>query len=940
MRLRRTWLVAVVSVFALVASAWGAYAVQTYHDRVVSDDPANFTPHVLDGHVKSIVQVGEKMIVGGEFSEVREADSDTVLTRRNVFAFDAATGEVDTAFAPNVEDEVEVVLPAADGESVYIGGAFGKVNGAWHRRLAKLDLQDGEPVSGFSPWVNARVKDLRLSGGRLYVAGLFGQVEGETRRALVAVDPDTGQRDPFLDLDFAGTHSGGRTKVLKMDISPDGSRLVAVGNFTSVGGLARRQIVVLDLTGAQAQVADWYTPRYEAACSSSFDTYMRDVDFAPNGRYFVVTTTGAYRSPPRLCDTHARWETGASGTDVQPTWVNYTGGDTSYAVAVTGTAVYVGGHFRWGNNPFAADRPGPGAVPRDGIAALDPVNGRPLSWNPGRTRGVGVFDMLATPQGLWVGSDTDRIGNWEYHGRLALMPLAGGTEIPEPFAGALPGDVHLAAPEQPSNDELRKRPYDGETVGEDSPVPGNIAWSDARGTVMLNGTVYSAWEDGALYARDFDGETFGSPTELELYGLDAFSGEMRNMTGLFYDRGRLYFTLAGSSNLYYRYFTPESGVVGAMRFTASDGLPGVNFAAVRGMFRSGDSLYFADGPSGDLRRVDFDGAPVAGTAERVSGPDVDGTDWRSRDMFLYAGSEAEPPNEPPSAALAADCAGLACSFSGSGSTDSDGTIVSYDWDFGDGSTGDGVEASHTYAGNGTYPVTLTVTDDRGGTDTASREVSPEAAPISFVGGDVSNGNWSVRSVTVPPDVDGGDGLLLFLTSNRTDVTISDPAGVGGWTEVGARDTGSAVTRVWRKAADASDTGQRVSVNLSEVAKADLLVLAYDGTDTEDPVAAAEAVVEDTRRAEHTTPGVSVPASGSWVVSYWGQKSSSTTSWTAPGGEAQRSASCGPGGGRICTLATDSGGAVPAGTRDGLTATADSASRHATTWSIALAPQGA
>jgi PKD repeat protein len=63
--------------------------------------------------------------------------------------------------------------------------------------------------------------------------------------------------------------------------------------------------------------------------------------------------------------------------------------------------------------------------------------------------------------------------------------------------------------------------------------------------------------------------------------------------------------------------------------------------------------------------------------------------------------------------------GVAVTFDGSGSSDVDGTIVSYDWDFGDGNTGNGVNPTHTYAAAGTYTVSLTVTDDGGATDTAS-----------------------------------------------------------------------------------------------------------------------------------------------------------------------------------------------------------------------------
>ena len=68
-------------------------------------------------------------------------------------------------------------------------------------------------------------------------------------------------------------------------------------------------------------------------------------------------------------------------------------------------------------------------------------------------------------------------------------------------------------------------------------------------------------------------------------------------------------------------------------------------------------------------------------------------------------------------------AGSSVSFDGSGSSDSDGSIVSYAWTFGDGSTGSGVAPSHTYNTAGTYNVVLTVTDDDGLTNTASTPVS-------------------------------------------------------------------------------------------------------------------------------------------------------------------------------------------------------------------------
>ncbi len=62
-------------------------------------------------------------------------------------------------------------------------------------------------------------------------------------------------------------------------------------------------------------------------------------------------------------------------------------------------------------------------------------------------------------------------------------------------------------------------------------------------------------------------------------------------------------------------------------------------------------------------------------------------------------------------------------FNASTSHDADGTIVSYDWDFGDGTTGSGVTVAHTYTADGSYSVTLTVTDNDDLSDSATQEVT-------------------------------------------------------------------------------------------------------------------------------------------------------------------------------------------------------------------------
>jgi PKD repeat protein len=81
--------------------------------------------------------------------------------------------------------------------------------------------------------------------------------------------------------------------------------------------------------------------------------------------------------------------------------------------------------------------------------------------------------------------------------------------------------------------------------------------------------------------------------------------------------------------------------------------------------------------------------------------------------------------------------GAAILFSGSGSYDPDGSIISFGWDFGfgDGNTGTGESPAYTYAQNGTYNVTLVVTDNEGATDTSTTTAAiDDTEPIaSFAG---------------------------------------------------------------------------------------------------------------------------------------------------------------------------------------------------------------
>ncbi len=85
------------------------------------------------------------------------------------------------------------------------------------------------------------------------------------------------------------------------------------------------------------------------------------------------------------------------------------------------------------------------------------------------------------------------------------------------------------------------------------------------------------------------------------------------------------------------------------------------------------------------------------------------------------------PNQPPVAAFTFNCTQLACSFT-STSNDPDGTVASYAWAFGDGSTSTLQNPSRTYATGGSYTVTLTVTDNQGAPSSPTSQTVTVTAP--------------------------------------------------------------------------------------------------------------------------------------------------------------------------------------------------------------------
>ena len=125
-------------------------------------------------------------------------------------------------------------------------------------------------------------------------------------------------------------------------------------------------------------------------------------------------------------------------------------------------------------------------------------------------------------------------------------------------------------------------------------------------------------------------------------------------------------------------------------------------------------------------------------------------------------SVSEVPNQDPTASISGPSSAQVdeqVTFDAADSSDADGSIESYEWDFGDGETATGQSVSHTFDSAGDYTVELTVTDDDGATATATQSVSVSSAP--------EPGNFQVADLEAPSSATQGDNVTVEATVENT-----------------------------------------------------------------------------------------------------------------------------------------------------------------------------
>lgn len=389
------------------------------HGKIVTTNPLDTTPQLPAGTlgqyvVKGVAQIGAITYIGGDFPSING------IPRTHIAAFNTSTGAV-LSFAPKIAGgSIETVESTDDGK-LLIGGTFTSVNGTSRIGIAKLNT-NGTLDTLFNPKLSFQPGYNKLGVYHIVSRAYYTYISGSFSKKLLMVNTVNGDDIGKINLSISGSLGdlAGMPKVERFALSPGSTKLVAIGNFTTVNGKNVPSIFKLDLAPTIPVVSNWHSSYFKApSCSANLQYILRDVKFSPGGDYFAVVTTGGMttQGSGRLCDTASYWATNSETATSQPVWINYSG-DSLYAVEVTDKAVYVGGHQRWLNNPYPnGDSPGKCVgsicpVEAWGLGAINATTGIALGWNPIRdAKGHGVEVLKATSTGLWFGGDSVGPGN-------------------------------------------------------------------------------------------------------------------------------------------------------------------------------------------------------------------------------------------------------------------------------------------------------------------------------------------------------------------------------------------------------------------------------------------------------------------------------------------------------------------------------------------------
>ena len=177
------------------------------------------------GRVRDFERIGNRIFIGGAHTTLRDFISVPDLGPAYLGAIDRIGGQVITSFQPQLNGEVRAMARSADGSRLYVGGRFTTVNGEPWPNFVVLDPITGQRIGDVSV-TGGGVDDVQVAtDGTVYLAGAFHKINGVTRRRIGAFNGSTEATTAFKPPDPLNT-------VRSIALSPDESRVYYGGGYT------------------------------------------------------------------------------------------------------------------------------------------------------------------------------------------------------------------------------------------------------------------------------------------------------------------------------------------------------------------------------------------------------------------------------------------------------------------------------------------------------------------------------------------------------------------------------------------------------------------------------------------------------------------------------------------------------------------------------------
>ena len=289
----------------------------------------------IDGVAWGQLVVGDVVYVVGNFNNARPAGAragQQEVPRSNILAYDLNTGKLIEDFAPTLNGAGRSLAVSQDGKTLYVAGEFDKVNNEWHSRLAAFDISHGHGtlISSFQPVFSTTVKDIAVAGDTLYVGGYFTKVNNQQRTRLAALKASTGEL-----LDWTASAEGPNAQVYAIEVSPDHSKVVIGGSFSTVNGSSKPGYGMALLSASTGEVLPM--PVNDTVRTAGEKAAIFDIAVDEDGFYGT-----AYSAVGRLDEANLEGSFRADW-DGNLVWLEPCHGDT-YGIAPTKDTVYTVGH--------------------------------------------------------------------------------------------------------------------------------------------------------------------------------------------------------------------------------------------------------------------------------------------------------------------------------------------------------------------------------------------------------------------------------------------------------------------------------------------------------------------------------------------------------------------------------------------------------------------